>query len=62
MESTARAMVARLRATGHTASDQVETVLYRIVASGAPGKIDWSRADAMTAEQRRAAIGGGRDH
>jgi tRNA(Ile)-lysidine synthase len=35
----------RLRATGHTASDQVETVLYRIVASGAPGKIDWRRAD-----------------
>ena len=30
----------RLRATGHTASDQVETVLYRIVASGAPGRID----------------------
>src|SRR4029453_4758313 len=25
----------RLRATGHTASDQVETVLYRLVASGA---------------------------
>jgi tRNA(Ile)-lysidine synthase len=37
----------RLRATGHTASDQVETVLYRIVASGAPGKIDWRRADAV---------------
>src|SRR5437870_13209596 len=27
----------RLRATGHTASDQVETVVYRIVSSGAPG-------------------------
>ena len=26
----------RLRATGHTASDQVETVLYRLVSSGAP--------------------------
>jgi tRNA(Ile)-lysidine synthase len=37
----------RLRATGHTASDQVETVLYRIVASGAPGKIDWLRADGV---------------
>jgi tRNA(Ile)-lysidine synthetase-like protein len=37
----------RLRATGHTASDQVETVLYRIVASGAPGKIDWRRADGV---------------
>jgi tRNA(Ile)-lysidine synthase len=37
----------RLRATGHTASDQVETVLYRIVASGAPGKIDWHRDDGV---------------
>jgi tRNA(Ile)-lysidine synthetase-like protein len=37
----------RLRATGHTASDQVETVLYRIVASGAPGRIDWRRADGV---------------
>jgi len=26
----------RLRATGHTASDQVETVLYRLVTSGRP--------------------------
>ena len=37
----------RLRATGHTASDQVETVLYRIVASGAPGRIDRKRADGV---------------
>jgi tRNA(Ile)-lysidine synthase len=37
----------RLRATGHTASDQVETVLYRTVASGAPGKIEWRRADGV---------------
>src|SRR5262245_5130877 len=37
----------RLRATGHTASDQVETVLYRIVASGAPGRIDWRRTDGV---------------
>jgi tRNA(Ile)-lysidine synthase len=37
----------RLRATGHTASDQVETVLYRIVASGAPGRIDRRRADGV---------------
>jgi tRNA(Ile)-lysidine synthase len=36
-----------LRATGHTASDQVETVLYRIVASGAPGRIDRKRADGI---------------
>src|SRR5207244_622257 len=27
----------RLRATGHTASDQVETVLYRLVSSGRAG-------------------------
>ena len=37
----------RLRATGHTASDQVETVLYRIIASGAPGRIDWRRDDGV---------------
>ena len=37
----------RLRATGHTASDQVETVLYRIVASGAPGGIERRRADGV---------------
>jgi tRNA(Ile)-lysidine synthase len=37
----------RLRATGHTASDQVETVLYRIVSSGAPGGIKWRREDAV---------------
>src|SRR6266852_7698226 len=28
----------RLRATGHTASDQVETVLYRLVSSGRAGR------------------------
>jgi tRNA(Ile)-lysidine synthase len=35
----------RLRATGHTASDQVETVLYRLVSSGTPGGIKWRRED-----------------
>jgi tRNA(Ile)-lysidine synthase len=37
----------RLRATGHTASDQVETVLYRIVASGAPKGIKPRREDGV---------------
>jgi tRNA(Ile)-lysidine synthase len=37
----------RLRATGHTASDQVETVLYRIVTSGAPGAIKRKREDGV---------------
>jgi tRNA(Ile)-lysidine synthetase-like protein len=37
----------RLRATGHTASDQVETVLYRIVTSGAPGGIERRRDDRV---------------
>src|SRR5918999_854335 len=37
----------RLRATGHTASDQIETVLLRIVASGAPGGIERRRADGV---------------
>jgi tRNA(Ile)-lysidine synthase len=37
----------RLRATGHTASDQVETVLYRLVSSGAPGGIEAKRADGV---------------
>ena len=27
----------RLRATGHTASDNIETVIYRLVSSGRPG-------------------------
>ncbi len=34
-----------LRATGHTASDQVETVLYRLVSSGRPGGIKPKRED-----------------
>jgi tRNA(Ile)-lysidine synthase len=37
----------RLRATGHTASDQVETVLYRIVSSGTPGRIKRRREDGV---------------
>jgi tRNA(Ile)-lysidine synthase len=37
----------RLRATGHTASDQVETVVYRLVSSGAPGAIKAKREDGV---------------
>jgi tRNA(Ile)-lysidine synthase len=37
----------RLRATGHTASDQVETVLYRIVASGSTKGIRRRREDGV---------------
>jgi tRNA(Ile)-lysidine synthase len=38
----------RLRATGHTASDQVETVLYRLVSSGQVGRaIEVERADGV---------------
>jgi tRNA(Ile)-lysidine synthase len=37
----------RLRATGHTASDQVETLLYRLVSSGRPGGIRPMRADGI---------------
>jgi tRNA(Ile)-lysidine synthase len=37
----------RLRATGHTASDQVETVLYRLVTSGKPGGIKARREDGV---------------
>ena len=37
----------RLRATGHTASDQVETVLYRLVSSGQPGGIKPKREDGV---------------
>jgi tRNA(Ile)-lysidine synthase len=36
-----------LRATGHTASDQVETVLYRIVSSGSVRGIRARRADGV---------------
>jgi tRNA(Ile)-lysidine synthase len=37
----------RLRATGHTASDQVETVVYRLVSSGTPGGIKPKREDGV---------------
>ncbi|MGB2876260.1 MAG: tRNA lysidine(34) synthetase TilS [Gaiellaceae bacterium] len=37
----------RLRATGHTASDQVETVLYRLVASGTTKAIKPKREDGI---------------
>ncbi len=37
----------RLRATGHTASDQVETVLYRLISSGQPGGIKAKREDGV---------------
>jgi tRNA(Ile)-lysidine synthase len=37
----------RLRATGHTASDQVETVLYRLVTSGRPTGIKPKREDGI---------------
>ena len=36
-----------LRATGHTASDQVETVLYRLVSRGQPGAIKVKREDGV---------------
>ena len=37
----------RLRATGHTASDQVETVIYRLVASGGTKGIKPMREDGV---------------
>ena len=37
----------RLRATGHTASDQVETILYRLVSSGRPTGIKPKREDSV---------------
>ncbi len=37
----------RLRATGHTASDQVETVLYRLVSSGSATGIRVRREDGI---------------
>jgi tRNA(Ile)-lysidine synthase len=37
----------RLRATGHTASDQVETIIYRLVTSGRPTGIKPKREDGV---------------
>jgi tRNA(Ile)-lysidine synthetase-like protein len=37
----------RLRATGHTASDQVETIVYRLVSRGAPTGIAPRNADGI---------------
>jgi tRNA(Ile)-lysidine synthetase-like protein len=37
----------RLRATGHTASDQVETIVYRLVTSGRPTGIKPKREDGI---------------
>src|SRR5262249_57024704 len=37
----------RLRATGHTASDQVETILYRLVTSGNAKGIKARREDGV---------------
>jgi tRNA(Ile)-lysidine synthase len=37
----------RLRATGHTATDQVETVLYRLASSGTAGGIKPKREDGV---------------
>jgi tRNA(Ile)-lysidine synthase len=37
----------RLRATGHTASDQVETILYRLVSRGAPTGMAPKRGDGV---------------
>jgi tRNA(Ile)-lysidine synthetase-like protein len=37
----------RLRATGHTASDQVETILYRLVSRGTAAGIELRREDGV---------------
>ncbi|HEX3256240.1 MAG TPA: tRNA lysidine(34) synthetase TilS [Gaiellaceae bacterium] len=46
-EATRRMSQGRLRATGHTASDQVETVLYRLASSGTTTGIRVRRDDGV---------------
>ena len=46
-EASNRLLLGRLRATGHTASDQVETVLYRLAASGTTTGIRAKREDGV---------------
>jgi tRNA(Ile)-lysidine synthase len=46
-EASNRLSQGRLRATGHTASDQVETILYRLAASGTTSGIRPKREDGV---------------
>ncbi len=46
-EASNRLSLGRLRATGHTASDQVETILYRLAASGTTTSIRAKREDGV---------------
>ena len=48
----------RLRATGHTASDQIESVLLGLVASGSPQRIKARREDGDRAAAARRLAGG----
>jgi tRNA(Ile)-lysidine synthase len=45
--ASAASAAGRLRATGHTASDQVETILYRLATSGTTGGIRPIREDGV---------------
>jgi tRNA(Ile)-lysidine synthase len=46
-EASNRLLQGRLRATGHTASDQVETILYRLATSGTTTGIRAKREDGV---------------
>jgi tRNA(Ile)-lysidine synthase len=46
-EASNRLLLSRLRATGHTASDQVETILYRLATSGTTSGIRVRRDDGV---------------